>query len=74
MSAVARKANQIPTVGMAEHVAPSNAPMPSRIPVMANLYTSNEHFYAKRSNPVPQPVSYSVNNLSRVNKFQPNND
>lgn len=38
---------------------------------MANLYTSNEHFYAKRANPVPHQVTYTVNNLGRVNKFSP---
>ena len=71
MSLMNRIPGQIPTVGSAEHVSPNKNPQPSRLPVMANLYTSNEHFYAKRANPVPETVSYSVNSLGRVNKFSP---
>jgi len=70
MSLAGRTHNQIGfKAGTKEHVTPNNAPPASRLPVMANLYTSNEHFYAKRANPTPVPVTYSTEMTGRVNKF-----
>lgn len=53
-----------------EHVAPSIHKAPSRLPVMANQYTSNEMYISKRANAIPAPITYSVKSNDRVNKFR----
>jgi hypothetical protein len=60
------------TMGSQEHVSPSNHPPASRLPVMANIYHSNEHFYAKRAAAMPVPVNFALDKTGRVNKFTAN--
>lgn len=56
-----------------EHVMPSNVGPPSRLPVMANQYSTNAHYISKRAAPMPPTVNYNFSSTDRVNKFKTDN-
>jgi len=45
-----------------------------KVPVHANIYTSNAIAISKRPNPVPTEVGFKYNSLERVNKFKPDHE
>jgi hypothetical protein len=42
-----------------------------KVPVMSNIYTSNDITVTKRPNPVAPTVNYKYKSTERVNKFKP---
>ena len=42
-----------------------------KVPVMANIYTSNAITISKRPNPMPAEVGFQYRSTERVNKFKP---